>query len=220
MGRRGGLRHGAIGATPRPSPQAVSAHPGGDPRLAGSARRARLPGSRTNATRTMTHRPASFWKARQSRYRREASSAQITKLRYAYQCDADRCMLDPNPSEMSARDVNLLHSFSIGLIQNDRAANPPGTSRPLSDRLTGDQSDRSLHTRRRRWRLARYREPCSLRRLRPSASSSARRRAARSDRHDPTAGLSRNRASQSRSDFQRFALAQSRSTLPALTHDP
>lgn len=30
MNRGGGLRHGSIGATPRPRPQAVSAHPGDD----------------------------------------------------------------------------------------------------------------------------------------------------------------------------------------------
>lgn len=40
------------------------------------------------------------------------------------------------------------------------------------------------------------------------------------DRHDPAAGLSRDRASQPRSDFQRSALAQPRSALPALPHDP
>ena len=38
MGRGGGLRHGFFGATPRSTPQAVSAHPGDDPRVAGRAR--------------------------------------------------------------------------------------------------------------------------------------------------------------------------------------
>ena len=128
-------------------------------------------------------------------------------------------MIDPPSSEMSARSADLL-SFSIGMKQNQRHADPPGTSRALPGRPTGDQPDRAFHTRRHRWRLAGYRDPRLPRRPWPSASPPARRRAARSDRDDQTDGLYLDRASQPRSDVQWPAWAQPRSALPARPHDP
>lgn len=168
----------------------------------------------------MTHNPASCWTAHHSQYHSAASAAQITKCRYVHQCGAERRSSNPQSSDMSARSADLLLSFLSGMSRNPRHADPPGILRALSDRLTGDQPDRALHMRRHRWHLAGYQDPRLPRRPRPSASPPARRRAARSNRHDPTAGLSRDRASQPQSDFQPPARAQSRSALPALPHDP
>jgi hypothetical protein len=148
-------------------------------------------------------------------------------------------MIDPQPREISALDADFLLSFLYEMTHNRHYADPPGTSRALPDRLAGDQPDRALQTRRRAvralsapartpryaasrhgWRLVGYRDSRLARRPRPSASPPAWLCAARGDRHDAQASLSRDRAPQPRSDLQRSALAQPRRALSALPHDP
>lgn len=148
-------------------------------------------------------------------------------------------MTDQRNRTNSALDGNFLLSFSWRMIQNRCRADPSGTSLALPDRLAGDQSDRALHARRRalralpapprtprhataghRWRLVGYRDPRLARWSRPPASPPARLRAARGNRDDAHAGLSRDRPSQPRPDLQRPALAQPRGAVSALPHDP
>ena len=118
-------------------------------------------------------------------------------------------------------------------------ADPPRTSMALSDRLAGDQQDRAIHAggwsmrtlppspwppcraacRCKRGLVGR-RDQRLARRSRSPFASGARVRATRRNPHDTQAGLPGDRAPQSRSDFQRTALAQPRGALPALPHDP
>lgn len=195
MSSGSGLRRGSIRAARRPSPQAVSVHTGDGPRP---------PGSHTKSIR-----------------------------------DTERRMIDHQPGEIPALDADFLLSFSCGMIQNRCHADPPGTSLALPNRLTGDQLYRALQTRRRtlralsapartpryaasrhEWRLVGYRDSRLARRPRPSPSPPAWLCAARGDRHDAQASLSRDRAPQPRSDLQRTALAQPCRALSALPHDP
>jgi len=125
------------------------------------------------------------------------------------------------------------------MIQNRHHADPPGTSLALSDRLAGNQPHRPLRAgggpvralpasawaarhapRRCRWRLVGYRDPRLARWSWKTASPSAWLRFARRRPQDTQARLSCDRPPQPRPDLQRPALAQSRSALPALPHDP
>jgi hypothetical protein len=134
---------------------------------------------------------------------------------------------------------DFLLSFWSGMIQNHGHADPSGTSLALPDRLAGNQQHRALHTSgrtlralstpsrsicylpsRHGWRLVGRRDPWLARRTWTAAPLRTQCSAARSDPHDTQARLPGDRASQSRSDLQRAALAQPRSTLSAVPHDP
>jgi hypothetical protein len=118
-------------------------------------------------------------------------------------------------------------------------ADPSGTSLALSDRLAGDQPDRALHPSRRalralpsaartscgaarrlRWYMVGHRDRRLARRSRSPASTAADVRTIRRRPDDPKARVPGYRSSQPRSDVQRSALAQPRSALSALPHDP
>ena len=134
-------------------------------------------------------------------------------------------------------------SFSPFVLELDDSesshADPSGTSLALPDRLAGDQPDRALHPSRRALRAlpSAARTPrraarrygrnvvghrnCRLaRRSRSPASAAADVCATGRRPDDPKARLPGDRSSQSRPDVQRSALAQPRSALSALPHDP
>ena len=118
-------------------------------------------------------------------------------------------------------------------------ADPSGTSLALPDRLAGDQPDRALHpsgralralpsaartprraARRHGRNMVGHRDRCLARRSRSPASAAADVRTTGRRPDDPKARLPGDRSSQSRPDVQRSALAQPRSALSALPHDP
>ena len=139
------------------------------------------------------------------------------------------------------RSTELLFSPFVPMPDDSESVNadPSGTSLALSDRLAGDQQDRSLHAGgwalrtmpasswapcraacRRRRGLVGCRDCRMARRPRSAAASGARVRSARGYPYDAQARLPCHRPPQSRPDLQRAAMAQSRRVLPALPHDP
>ena len=118
-------------------------------------------------------------------------------------------------------------------------ADPTRTPLAVPDRLARDQPDRPVPARRRamralqatartpcrsaqrrQWRVVGHRCAALARWPRPSPPTTAGVRAAGGNPNDAPPGLSRDRASQSRSELQRPAMAQSRGPLSALPHDP
>ena len=118
-------------------------------------------------------------------------------------------------------------------------ADPSGTPLALPDRLAGDQPDRALHPSRRALRalppaartarraarrngrnVVGHRDRRLARRSRSPASAAADVRATGRRPDDAKARLPGDRSSQPRPDVQRSALAQPRSALSALPHDP
>lgn len=146
-------------------------------------------------------------------------------------------------SQRRRADPSILGALSPFVPARDDSesgdAHSSGTSLALSDRLAGNQQDRSLHAG--GWalrtlpasawapcRAARRHERCVVgsrdrrlaRRPRAAAAPGASLRSARSHPDDAQARLSRHCAPQSRSDLQRAEVAQSRRALSALPHDP
>ena len=146
-------------------------------------------------------------------------------------------------SQRERADPSILRALSPFVPARDDSesgdAHSSGTSLALSDRLAGNQQDRSLHAG--GWplrtlpaspwapcRAARRHGRCVVgsrdrrlaRRPRAAAAPGASLRSARSHSNDAQARLSRHCAPQPRSDLQRAEVAQSRRALSALPHDP
>lgn len=148
---------------------------------------------------------------------------------------ARMCLGSVHPSRQTS-----LSPFVPALDDSESShADPSGTSLALPDRLAGDQPDRALHpsgralralpsaartprraARRHGRNMVGHRNRCLARRSRSPASAAADVRTAGRRPDDPKARLSGDCSSQSRPDVQRPALAQPRSALSALPHDP
>ena len=142
-----------------------------------------------------------------------------------------------------ARAIPIPKVFSpFVLAMNDSESGDADTSRTslaVSDRLAGDQQDRSFQARGwavralpatswppcraaggHRWGLVGRRDRCLARWPRPAAPPRAGLRSTRCHSDDPETRLSGDRAPQPRPDVQRATLAQPRGALPSLSHDP
>jgi hypothetical protein len=142
-----------------------------------------------------------------------------------------------------ARAIPIPEVFSPFVLAMDDSesadADTSRTSLAVSDRLAGDQQDRSLQargwavralqaaswppcraTRGHRWDLVGCRDRGVARWPRPSAPPRAGLCSARCHSDDPETRLSGDRAPQPRPDVQRATLAQPRGALPSLSHDP
>jgi hypothetical protein len=138
------------------------------------------------------------------------------------------------------RSFAAFSPFVLGAHDSESShADPSGTSLALSDRLARDQPDRTLRTCKwslRTLRTAAWPTRCSAqgcerglvgrRRAflagwtRPRVATASRFCCSRRDLHHAQTGLPGHSASQSRSEFQRSALAKPRRPLSALPHDP
>lgn len=187
-----GLRHGSIAASLRPSPRAVWARSGGDPRFE------RYPLERNPS-------PASLRLTCRSGSRPDAFSPFVPPAN-----DSESSNAHPSGTSLALPDRLAGDQQNRSLYAGVRSVRAlPAPAWTLCRAACWN-----------RWRLVGYRHRCLARRPRPAASSGAGLHSSRGDPHDAQARLSGDRPPQSRPDLQRAAVAQSRRALPALPHDP
>ena len=186
-----GLRHVSIAASPRPSPRAVSARSGDDPRL-------RLRGHPQPSS-------AGVWPKSVDPSTQPLFSPFVPTLD-----DSESAHADPSGTSLALSDRLAGDqqdcSFHAGRWTLRTLPASPWTS--------------CRAARRQRWGLVGCGARPLARRPRSAAASGTGVRSARRHPYDAQARLSCHRAPQSRSDLQRAAMAQSRRVLPTLPHDP